>query len=384
MVKKYYAIYYVQKNTFVIVTSSERADKLKKGKANLSKKFLSENEALKWIEKCKKNEFQHIEKQKKYYAVYLKNEKNTYILTNLEEVKNIIDSTPNYCRKFKTRLEAEKWLEEVKIAQKDIVPKKISNNKKYYAIFLPDTKEEFIVNTEKEAEKIIKDKKFLWKKIKGKNKALEWLKYMKNSGKIYYAVFFLDDLTSFVTFEITLMEKFVQNREYITRYFDMFFDADRWIKNMKKLYVKGIESLFNENSIFFDCGTGRGIGAEVRVSDYMGNSILDKLDEYKNHLNQFGNYNLGEIKDSNYGELYGLYLALLIAIEKNIKVIAGDSKTVIEEWSLGKNIKEKLNSDIKKLIPKVIDLRKDFENIGGEIKYINGGLNPADLGFHKN
>lgn len=100
-------------------------------------------------------------------------------------------------------------------------------------------------------------------------------------------------------------------------------------------------------------------------------------------VNEYGNYNLGKINNVTYGELYGFYLALLIALENNIYKIAGDNTTVINIWSKGEGITSKIPPYELELINKVIVLRKEFEEKGGEIFYINGGINPADLGFHQ-
>ena len=56
----------------------------------------------------------------------------------------------------------------------------------------------------------------------------------------------------------------------------------------------------------------------------------------------------------------------------------GDSKLVIYYWSKGQY--NNLPKDTVKLIEKVTENRKNF---GGNIRYINGDFNPADLGFHK-
>ena len=89
---------------------------------------------------------------------------------------------------------------------------------------------------------------------------------------------------------------------------------------MKKLYTKEKESLFKNDTLFFDSGTGRGLGTEVRITDYLGNSLLHELEYYKDKLNQFGNYNLGkDIKDNNYGELYRTLFSFITCKSKEYK-----------------------------------------------------------------
>ncbi|MBR8732535.1 hypothetical protein IX329_000105 [Fusobacterium necrophorum] len=132
-----------------------------------------------------------------------------------------------------------------------------------------------------------------------------------------------------------------------------------------------------EEGIYFDAGTGRGIGVEVRVSDKFGNSLLEE------DCNEFGNRALGFSKTNNYGELTGLSLAIDLAIKKKIFHIYGDSNLVLEFWSQGRFHPEKLEEDTVLLIQEVIRKRKQFEALGGKISYISGDINPADLGFHK-
>lgn len=446
MNKNYYAIYYIDFGKYDIVDSLEESNRLRTGKNNITKKFSSEEEAKEWLEKCNNNEIKSIEQKKKYYAIYFREDNTTFISSNFIEVDTLIRSKLNYCRKFSSKEEAEKWLEKVKIAGKDVVPVKKNKGKQYYgiyfhednstliltnskevqfriygrsnlcrkfstkkeaeewlnnvklhqndvlitpenekkyAVFLPDTREEFVVDSKEKAELITRNKQFFWKKVNDEKKAEEWLFYLRNSGRFYYAVFFLDDLTSFITSDIKLKDRFIENRSHILKVFQVFFEADKWTKNMKKSYIKEYENFFKEDSIFFDVGTGRRLGAEVRVTNHLGNPLLYELDEYKDKLNQFGNYNLGHIEDINYGELYGLYLALLLSKKRNVKRIIGDSITVINDWKSGKVLSNKLSQKIIDLIKEVRSLRDEFELLGGEIQYIPGGINAADLGFHE-
>ncbi len=134
--------------------------------------------------------------------------------------------------------------------------------------------------------------------------------------------------------------------------------------------------------IYFDAGTGRGIGVESRVTDVNGESLL-----HFNTLgyipNEYGNIFLGREKTNNYGELLGLLLAINIAEKAKCKHIYGDSNLVIYFWSKGIFKRDNLPSETIDLILKVVEARKNFENLGGVIEYISGDYNPADLGFHK-
>lgn len=136
------------------------------------------------------------------------------------------------------------------------------------------------------------------------------------------------------------------------------------------------------DGIYFDAGTGRGIGTEVRVTDKMGTSILHKLLP-KDKINAHGNYLTADGSTNNFGELLGLYCALKIAIHENVLNIYGDSNLVISFWSKGIIKKDSQKDETLELAKKVVPLRKHFESLGGTIEHISGDINPSDLGFHK-
>ena len=192
---------------------------------------------------------------------------------------------------------------------------------KIYAYYLLDNQESGIFYTWNECEQKVKGKKARYKSFKSEKEAQEWLK----SGAEY--------------------EKKEKKNE------SLFLELDR-------------------NGIYFDAGTGRGEGVEVRLTDYDGNSLLY-------------DYKLSEGRTNNFGELTGLFAALKYAKKNNIKVICGDSNLVIEYWSRGRYNSDGLEKDAVELIKKVTLLRTEFEKNGGIVKKISGDVNPADLGFHK-
>ena len=212
--------------------------------------------------------------------------------------------------------------------------------------------------------------------------AQEWIDIMVLGRARYFAVFYPEEKNSFITKDTALFQEFTKDRININQIFETAVEADRWIKTMENNSISSVETL-DEDTVYFDAGTGRKIGMEVRVSDYMGNSLLEELHEYRDKINEFGNYNLGENLKIQYGELYGLYLALMIAEQKNILKIAGDNQLVLSFWSMGNYNPKKLNYETVELIEKVVELRKKFSLRGGILFYVRGGLNPADLGFHK-
>lgn len=144
-----------------------------------------------------------------------------------------------------------------------------------------------------------------------------------------------------------------------------------------------------EDAIYFDAGTGRGRGVEVRITDKNKNSLIPVLKENRKdiidffnkkdwNINEFSNIELGNNYTNNFGELLGCYVALIIANIKGENKIFGDSNLVIDYWSKGIcNIEDK---ETLKLVEVVSKLRNNFN---GKIEHISGDINPADLGFHK-
>lgn len=156
-------------------------------------------------------------------------------------------------------------------------------------------------------------------------------------------------------------------------------EAWEWIR-AGAVYTKATSPL--PIGLFFDAGTGRKIGTEVRVVNHLKENQLSKIVPLEK-INEFGNY-VAEGKTNNYGELLGIYIALKIAIVESIMAIYGDSKLVLNYWSKGHYNREKMDDkETIALIGRVSELRKKFESSGGRIHYISGDDNPADLGFHK-
>lgn len=148
-------------------------------------------------------------------------------------------------------------------------------------------------------------------------------------------------------------------------------------KDLTKLY-----SELEREAIYFDAGTGRGNGVEVRLTDFDGNSLLYKIMNEKN-INEFGNYYVADTRTNNFGELVGIYTAFVYAKKYGAKIICGDSSLVIEYWTKGRYNSSNLESDTVELIKKTALMRNEFEKRGGTVKKISGDVNPADLGFHK-
>lgn len=162
--------------------------------------------------------------------------------------------------------------------------------------------------------------------------------------------------------------------------FDTKSLAKEWLNKVNGKNLNKVKKV-DENTIYFDAGTGRGI-TEARVTDKNKKSIIDYAGLTNIKINKFGNLELPG-KTNNYGELAAFYIALKVAIKHKYKKIAGDSELIIKWWSNGNYKKNKLPEETVKLIEKTIELRKYFESNGGQVYFISGDYNPADLGFHK-
>ncbi len=202
-----------------------------------------------------------------------------------------------------------------------------------------------------------------------------------------YAYYLLDNQESGIFYTWNECEQKVKGKKARYKSFKSEKEAQEWLKSGAEYEKKEKknENLFLElekDGIYFDAGTGRGEGVEVRLTDYDGNSLLYEILE-TSKINEYGNYKLSDGRTNNFGELTGLFAALKYAKKNNIKVICGDSNLVIEYWSRGRYNSDGLEKDTVELIKKVTLLRTEFEKNGGTVKKISGDVNPADLGFHK-
>ena len=211
----------------------------------------------------------------------------------------------------------------------------------------------------------------------------------------YYAYFFSEDNKGIVN-SWSECEKIVLGTKARYKSFIDKTEAQDWLNSgaiyEKKISLKSSTSANLEKGIYFDAGTGRGIGVEVRITNEYKENILEKIpiEELENLLrgtswikNQFGNIQVEKGKTNNFGELIGFYFALNCAKNLKCNAIFGDSRLVIDYWSLGRFHESNLEKETIKYINKVILLRKEFEQNNGIIKHISGDINPADLGFHK-
>ena len=139
-----------------------------------------------------------------------------------------------------------------------------------------------------------------------------------------------------------------------------------------------------QDAIFFDAGTGRGDGTEANVTDRDG-VPLAHLAAPENVLTPFGTIRLSRGRTNNYGELMACLYGLKIARQLGRKVLMGDSALVLDYWSKGivSATKREEDPDLARLAALTARERRVFEAEGGVLRHVPGGINPADLGFHR-
>jgi len=139
-----------------------------------------------------------------------------------------------------------------------------------------------------------------------------------------------------------------------------------------------------KEALYFDAGTGRGLGTEVAVTDAGGVPLLH-LALPAEALTERGTHLLPSGKTNNFGELFGCLCALRAARKLAVHKVCGDSALVLDYWSKGHVTKEKRDSDpdLYALAQRTFSERRLFEAQGGRLIKIPGALNPADLGFHR-
>lgn len=198
-------------------------------------------------------------------------------------------------------------------------------------------------------------------------------------SKKYYAYFLLKGKQG-ICDNWKECEKIVSGKEARFKGFKTLAEAENWLKSGAQYEIREKKKL--EPGVYFDAGTGRGMGVEISVTDENGKDLLDKILPRKK-LNKFHKHLVrGKDITNNYGELLAAKYALQLAIREKTKKIFGDSKLVIDYWSQGIMKEKVLLLQTKKLVREVTELRKEFEKGMGAVGRISGDDNPADLGFH--
>jgi ribonuclease HI len=256
---------------------------------------------------------------------------------------------------------------------------------KFYAYIIENTSETGIFDSWGKCQEKVKGKKARYKGFPTEREAKTWLNeganYNKKSTK-FYACFFTHSNDGVIVNSWDQCKELIKGGNVRYKSFKTEKEARKWLDNGGVYQTKEMIQSNLPDGIYFDAGTGRGIGTEVRVTDKYGNSILEKFIP-KEKINEFGNFLTKDGSTNNFGELLGCYIALNIALKEGIKNIYGDSKLIIDYWSLGRIKKDNVNEKTFQLAQKVAKLRKEFEKLGGKILHVSGDINPADLGFHK-
>lgn len=229
--------------------------------------------------------------------------------------------------------------------------------KKYYAYLLEDSGKSGIYDNWAQCKDLVTGKNARYKGFPTRKEAEEWLK----KGAKYEPK--KEQINKIVNSIIKEKSKSGLDKEA---------DSKKFLKQNTLIPLKP--------GIYFDAGTGRGLGVEASVTDEKGNNLLDKIIS-KDQLNHHGKYLIKEKVTNNYGELLACFFALQIAMALGKTEIFGDSELIIKYWSKGQaNIKDKRTVE---LIGYVTTLRKEFEKKKGRIEFVSGDVNPADLGFHR-
>lgn len=205
---------------------------------------------------------------------------------------------------------------------------------------------------------------------------------MGNKQKKYYAYLLPNKNRSGILEDWKECEKIVSGKEARYRGFASREEAENWLKNGANYEIKPSKPYKKlGEGIYFDSGTGRNQKVEVSVTDENGKDLLDKI-RPKIKLNKFGKHPAPKATN-NYGELLGCKYALQISLKEKKCKVFGDSQLVIKYWSKGFINKKEMPKTTIKLADETAKLRRKFEENGGTIEFIEGGCNPADLGFHR-
>lgn len=159
-------------------------------------------------------------------------------------------------------------------------------------------------------------------------------------------------------------------------------EAEAWLKEGAVYELKSAKKKKLVKGIYFDAGTGFGKGVEISVTDEKGINLLHEVLPAKSINHRGKHWVFGRGVTNNFGELSACRYALELAKKHKVKKIFGDSKLVIDYWSLGK-IKKDMTEATKSLAYETAKLRRAFEKSGGSIARISGSDNQADLGFHR-
>lgn len=179
-------------------------------------------------------------------------------------------------------------------------------------------------------------------------------------------------------------------------------DMKEYLKSIKEITDIEISEVKEENkeiliylepkAIYCDGTHFNGNIAKSRVTNVEKKSLIKEVLSEEKIFNDFlkeNNWTYDDLyscnitftdKDIAFAEAFALYLAMEIAIRKEVKIVYSDCTNAINNWSLGKAVVKGI--DEAGLLIAIYDKRKQFEKLGGEIRHIAGEINPADFGKH--
>ncbi|MEZ4156852.1 MAG: ribonuclease H family protein [Candidatus Paceibacterota bacterium] len=133
-------------------------------------------------------------------------------------------------------------------------------------------------------------------------------------------------------------------------------EATEWLKKGAQYEPKKAPKL--KKGIYFDAGTGRGHGVELKVTNEKGENLLPKKLVNTKHETHKPD---GKELTNNFGELLAAKFALEIALKKKERSVFGDSQLILKFWSKGYIKKEKVAEETVQLSEKVTELRKSLK-----------------------
>lgn len=183
--------------------------------------------------------------------------------------------------------------------------------------------------------------------------------------------------------------------------FNTFEEADEFVSGSKVIITNNLEL---DKIIYVDGGFNKRTGDSAWAS--VVNGYSNDLIPHAYHYGLLENMEIKEVDlpkgkrwiiiskfdgvyhQNNGAELLALVVGLRLAIfiTKNlsfVKTVFSDSQVVLY-WSIRLKDESAATFCPRKVayINELINLRKEYESLGGTVEKVDGGSNPADLGYH--
>lgn len=190
MAKNYYGVYFIKdKSTFILEDKNE-LNLQTYGRSNLCRKFSTKEEAKEWLKQVKEQEknLSPDNKSERYYAIYYVKTNIFDIVTSPEEAQKLRKGKHNLSKKFSSKEKAEEWFKTVKDKKENIllnIKKEV-----YYAILFLDNFYSLITNDNEEKDRIILNRKYVLQSFNCELECKPWIRIMKDYYKKNYNCFF--------------------------------------------------------------------------------------------------------------------------------------------------------------------------------------------------